>query len=369
MKLAIIGLSNSGKTTVFNALTGQNLETTLYPTVSGEPHFGVVKVPDRRVDTLAGIYKPRKVTYATVEYIDYLGLTKGDVEQNRKVFDLIKDADAIVHVVRAFEDEVVSHPLNEINPLKDIETLELELIFGDLEFVEKRLARMEESARKGKKPSESEKRLLMKCGEALEKEVPLRNIHFDEDEERAMKPLQFISIKPEVVVLNVGESDLNTEKIRNIQKDVETFFGSRDKGSSGSRPHASLSLCGKIEMEIAQLSVEEARAFLDDLGIQEPALNKLIHVSYDLLGLISFLTVGEDEVRAWTLQKGTDAHKAAGKIHSDIERGFIRAEVVGYEDFIASGTMHAAKEKGLLRLEGKTYPVKDGDIINFRFNV
>ena len=369
MKLAIIGLSNSGKTTVFNALTGQNLETTLYPTVSGEPHFGVVKVPDRRVDTLAGIYKPKKVAYATVEYIDYLGLTKGDTEQNRKVFDLIKDADAIVHVVRAFEDEVVSHPLNEINPLKDIETLELELIFGDLEFVEKRLARMEESARKGKKPSEGEKRLLVKCREALEKEIPLRNIHFDEDEERAMKPLQFISIKPEVVVLNIGESDLNTEKVRNIQKDVETFFGSRDKVPSGTRPHASLSLCGKIEMEIAQLSAEEARAFLDDLGIQEPALNKLIHVSYDLLGLISFLTVGEDEVRAWTIQKGTDAHKAAGKIHSDIERGFIRAEVVGYEDFIASGTMHAAKEKGLLRLEGKTYQVKDGDIINFRFNV
>ena len=369
MKLAIIGLSNSGKTTVFNALTGQNLETTLYPTVSGEPHFGVVKVPDGRVDALAGIYKPKKVAFATVEYVDYLGLTKGDVEQNRKVFDLIRDADAVVHVVRAFENEMVSHPLNEINPLRDIETLELELIFGDLEFVEKRLARMEESARKGKKPSESEKKLLIKCREALEKEIPLRNIHFDEDEERAMKPLQFISIKPEVVVLNIGENDLNTEKVRDIQQGVETFCGNREKGSSGTRPHASLSLCGKIEMEIAQLSAEEARAFLDDLGIQEPALNKLIHVSYDLLGLISFLTVGEDEVRAWTIQRGTDAHKAAGKIHSDIERGFIRAEVVGYEEFIASGTMHAAKEKGLLRLEGKTYLVKDGDIINFRFNV
>jgi len=369
LKLAIIGLSNSGKTTVFNSLTGQNLDTTLYPTVSGEPHFGVVKVPDRRVDALAGIYKPKKVTYATVEYIDYLGLTKGDVEQNRKVFDLIKDADAIVHVVRAFENEVVMHPLNEINPLKDIETLELELIFGDLEFVEKRLARMEESARKGKKPSESEKKLLMKCREALEKEIPLRNVHFDEDEEKAMKPLQFISIKPEVVVLNIGEGDLNAEKVENVQKEVEAFFGSRDKGPSSARPHACLSLCGKIEMEIAQLSAEEARAFLDDLRIQEPALNKLIHVSYDLLGLISFLTVGEDEVRAWTIQRGTDAHKAAGKIHSDIERGFIRAEVVGYEEFITSGTMHAAKEKGLLRLEGKTYRVKDGDIVNFRFNV
>lgn len=368
MKLAIIGLSNSGKTTVFNALTGQNLETTSYPTVSGEAHFGVVKVPDSRVDKLAGIYKPKKVTHAAVEYIDYIGLTKGDVEQNRKVFDLIKDADAIVHVVRAFEDDAVSHPLTAVNPLRDIETVELELIFGDLEFVEKRLARMEEGSRRGKKPDEREKKLLLKCKEALEKEVPLRNVAFDEEEERAMRPLQFVSTKPEVVVINVGEHDLGGEKVTGIQKEVEGHF-SKDKGASHITHHSSLSLCGKIEMEIAQLSPEEAKAFLDDLGIQEPALNKLIHVSYDLLGLISFLTVGEDEVRAWTVTKGTSAHKAAGKIHSDIERGFIRAEVVHYEDFVSCGNMHIAREKGLLRLEGKTYEVRDGDIINFRFNV
>lgn len=368
MKLAIIGLSNSGKTTVFNALTGQNLETTLYPTVSGEPHLGVVKVPDSRIDKLAGIYKPKKITHATVEYIDYIGLTKGDVEQNRKVFDLIKDADSIVHVVRAFEDDAVSHPLTGVNPLRDIETVELELIFGDLEFVEKRLARMEEGSRRGKKPDEKEKKLLLKCKDALEKEIPLRNVFFDEEEERAMRPLQFVSTKPEVLVINVGEHDLGTDRAMNLQKEVEGYF-SKDKGASQITRYASLALCGKIEMEIAQLSPEEARAFLDDLGIQEPALNKLIHVSYGLLGLISFLTVGEDEVRAWTVTKGTDAHKAAGKIHSDIERGFIRAEVVHYEDFISCGAMHAAKEKGLLRLEGKTYEVKDGDIINFRFNV
>ena len=369
MKLAIIGLSNSGKTTVFNALTGQNLETTIYPTVSGEPHFGVVKVPDIRVEKLAGIYKPKKVTHAAVEYIDYIGLTKGDVDQNRKVFDLIKDADAIVHVVRSFEDDSVSHPLNEVNPLRDIETLELELIFGDLEFVEKRLARMEDGAKRGKKPDEREKKLLLKCKDALEKEIPLRKVAFDEEEERAMKPLQFVSTKPEVVVVNVGEHDLGSDKAASIQREVEAYFEGKYKNSSRVTRHALLSLCGKIEMEIAQLSAEEARAFLDDLGIQEPALNKLIHVSYDLLGLISFLTVGEDEVRAWTITKGTSAHKAAGKIHSDIERGFIRAEVVSYEDFISSGTMHVAREKGLLRLEGKTYEVRDGDIINFRFNV
>jgi GTP-binding protein YchF len=370
LKLAIIGLSNSGKTTVFNALTGQNLETTIYPTVSGEPHFGVVRVPDFRIDKLAEIYKPKKVTHAVVEYIDYIGLTKGDVEQNRKVFDLIKDADAIVHVVRDFEDDAVSHPMNAVDPLRDIETLELELIFGDLEFVEKRLARMEEGSRRGKKPDEREKRLLLKCREALEKEVPLRNVVFDEEEERAMRPLQFVSTKPEVIVFNIGEGDLNSPKVSDLRRDAETLLVRTAEGTAVQKIRAkAMSLCGKIEMEIAQLSPEEARAFLDDLGIQEPALNKLIHVSYDLLGLISFLTVGEDEVRAWTVTKGTNAHKAAGKIHSDIERGFIRAEVVHYEDLISCGAMHAAKEKGLLRLEGKTYEIKDGDIINFRFNV
>jgi GTP-binding protein YchF len=365
VKLAIIGLSNSGKTTVFNALTGQNIETTIYPTVSGDPNMGVVKVPDPRVTRLAEIYKPRKTTFATVEYVDYIGLTKGDVEQNRRVFDLIKDVDAVVHVVRAFEDESVLHPLNEINVRRDIETLELELIFGDLEFVEKRLQRMEEGAKRGKKPNEAEKKLLMKCREVLEKEMPLRNVSFDEEEQKIMKPLQFFSTKREVVVLNIGESALNSNEASKLQKDSEDYF--EKKGLT--KTTKVVSLCGRIEMEIAQLSAGEARAFLDDLGIEEPALNKLIHISYDLLGLISFLTTGEDEVRAWTVTRGTNAQRAAGKIHSDIERGFIRAEVVHYDDFLSSGSMAAARERGLLRLEGKTYEVRDGDIINFRFNV
>lgn len=368
MKLAIIGLSNSGKTTVFNALTRQNLETTMYATVSGEPHYGVVKVPDIRVDRLAEIYKPKKTTHATVEYIDYIGLTKGDVEQNRKVFDLVKDADAIVHVVRAFEDEAVSHPMNEVNALRDAETVELELIFGDLEFVEKRLARMEEASRKGKKADEKEKKLLLKCKDALEKEIPLRNIIFDDEEGKTMKPLQFISTKPVVVVVNVAEHDLG-EKAAGLVRGIEGYLGGKHKDRSAKDMHSVLSLCGKVEMEIVQLSSDDAKAFLDDLGIEEPALNKLIRVSYDLLGLISFLTVGEDEVRAWTIARGDSAQKAAGKVHSDIERGFIRAEVIGYDDFISSGNMHVARDRGLLRLEGKTYEVRDGDIINFRFNV
>lgn len=361
MKIAVIGLANSGKTTIFNALTGQNLETTIYPTLSAEPHIGMVKVPDPRIDKLVEIFRPKKTTFATVEYIDYIGLTKGDMEQNRKVFDLIKDADAIVHVVRGFEDESVMHPLDAVNPRRDAETLELEMIFGDLDLVDKRLQRMEEGARRGKKPDETEKKILIKCKEVLEKEKPLRDIVFNEEDQKSMRHLQFMSIKPEVVVLNVAEADLNSKKAETLMNELKVNYHGQNVNL--------LKLSGKIEMEIAQLSAEEARVFLDDLGIDEPARNRLIHVSYDLLGLISFLTCGEDEVRAWTINKGMTAQKAAGRIHSDIERGFIRAELVSYDDFIAHGGMSGARDKGLLRLEGKTYEVKDGDIINFRFNV
>ena len=369
LKVAIIGLSNSGKTTVFDALTGQSLETTIYPTTSGEPNVGVVKVPDPRLDRLSAIFKPKKTTYATVEYIDYFGITKGDAQQNRKVFDLIKDVDAIAHVVRAFEDDAVLHPMNTIDPLRDIETVELELIFGDFELVEKRLHKMEEASRKGKKPDESEKKLLLKCKDALEKEIPLRNVNFTEEEKRAMRPLQFISIKPEVVVLNVGEDTLNTERVKVLLSEVKAYLQKKFGNSLLVTHYSLLSLCGKIEMEVALLSPEDAKLFLDDLGIKEAALSKLIHVCYDVLGLISFFTYVGDEVKAWTIPKGTNALKAAGKIHTDIERGFIKAEVVSFDDFQSSGSIHAAKEKGLLRLEGKTYEVKDGDIINFRFNV
>ncbi|MBI5026176.1 MAG: redox-regulated ATPase YchF [Nitrospirae bacterium] len=370
MKLAIIGLSNSGRTTIFNALTGQDIETTIYPTTGGEPNIAVVQVPDLRVDKLSEIYKPKKTTYATVEYIDYIGLTKGDTEQNRKVYDLIKDVDAAVHVVRAFEDDAVAHPMGNIDARRDAEALELELIFSDLELVEKRLERIEQGAKRGKKPDEAEKRLLLKCKDALEKETALRDIEFNIDEQKAMRTLQFLSTKPEIVVINIGENDLNTEKASNLLKEVEGYFQSKYKNLSLVTRHSSLSLCGKVEMEIAQLLAEEARAFLDDLKIKEPVRNKLIRLSYSLLGLISFFTVGEDEVKAWTIKQGMEALKAAGKIHSDIERGFIRAEVIGFNEFIDSGaSMAKAKEKGLLRLEGKNYIVKDGDIINFRFNI
>ncbi len=359
MKLAIIGLANSGKTTIFNALTGQHLETPAYPTLIEKPNFGVVKVPDKRVDRLSEVYKPKKSTNATVEYIDYLGLTKQDADQNRKVFDLIKDVDAIVYVIRAFADESVPHPMNETNPMADIEAVEFELIFEDLEFIEKRLERM----KKDRNPSPAERKLLLRCKDSLAKEIPLSKLSFDDQEQKIMKPWQFISIKPAVALLNIGEEDLNTDREQELIEKI------KECRKAKADDLLLLSLCGKIEMEIAQLNPDEAKAFLDDLKIKEPALNRLIQVSYDLLGLISFLTVGEDEVRAWTITKGTNAQKAAGKIHSDIERGFIRAEVIGFDDFISAKTMAVARDKGHVRLEGKTYEVQDGDIINFRFNV
>ncbi len=369
MKLVITGFGNSGKTTVFNALTGLSLETTVYPAAISsdtEPQAGIVKIPDERVAKLSEIYEPKKTTYATVEYTDFPGITTGDIKHNSRVFSLIKDSDAIVHVVRAFEDESVVHPAGDINPLRDISSFEDELILGDLEFVEKRLEKIDEQARKGKKPDEADRKLIEKCREALEAETSLRDVSFSEEERRLMLPYQFLTTMPEIIVINIGEDDLNSERSEGLVSDARAYFA---KKGTGAVPPV-ITLCGKIEMEIAQLDEAERGEFLADLGIEEPAMHKLCKVSYEALGLISFLTVGKDEVRAWTIRNGTNAQQAAGKIHSDIERGFIRAETVSFDDFIASGeNMTAAREKGLVRQEGKTYEVRDGDIINFKFNV
>jgi GTP-binding protein YchF len=373
VKLSITGLSNSGKTTIFNALTGVDLETTVYPTIFSpehEPHINIVKIPDKRVDKLSAIFDPKKTTYATVEYIDYLGMTPvssgGDPKQNTSVFNLIKDADAIVQVVRAFEDESILHPSKTVDPLRDVRVFENDLMLGDLEFVEKRIERIELASKKGLKGDELEKNLLLKCREALENEIPLRNISFTKEEKTAMLHIQFLTTKPEIIVINIQENEINSEVTDKIAADIEAYF----KENSPESCPLIIPLCGKIEMELTQLSQEESKAFLLDLGIAEPAMHKLCRVSYETLGLISFFTVGKDEVKAWTIRKDTEALKAAGKIHSDIERGFIRAEAVGYDDYIASDeNMVTAREKGLVRLEGKTYIVKDGDIINFKFNV
>jgi ribosome-binding ATPase len=359
VKVAIIGLSNTGKTTVFNTLTGQHIDTTIYPTTSGDPHVGTVRVPDQRLERLSALFKPKKTTHATIEYIDFIGLTKGDTKQNKKVFDLIKDADALVQVVRLFGDDAVVHPSGTIHASRDIDTIELELIFGDLEFIEKRLERMEEGLRRGKKPEESEKRLLLKCKDILMKEIPLRKAEFTEEDLRAMRPLQFLSIIPEIVVLNYGEQDLGSGKEKDLTGELSDHY----------RTLPFLPLCGKIEMEISQLSPVDRKMFLDDMGLNEPASHKLIRACFDLLGLISFFTYAGNEVRAWTIKKSSPAQKAAGKVHSDIERGFIRAEVISYDDLVSTGDIHTARGKGLLRLEGKTYEVQDGDIINFRFSV
>ena len=364
MKIAVTGFSNSGKTTIFNALTGQRLETEVYPTVGGEPHLGVVAVPDGRVDRLSAIFSPKKTTYATVDYIDYIGLTKRDQKQNAKVHALIKDADALLQVVRVFEDPAVAHPLGGVDPLRDLRALEAELVLGDFMLVEKRLESIEESLKKGRKEkvSEAEKAVLLKCRDCLEGERPLREVPFSPEELKAVRHLEFLSIKPEVVVFNVAEDELSSAKTEGLIGSVREVL--REKT-------AVLSLSGKIEMEVAQLPPEEQKAFLEDFKIEEPALGKLIRVSYGLLDLISFFTAGEDEVKAWTIRKDTPAPKAAGKIHSDIEKGFIRAEVVSYEDLSSKsgGSMAEARKLGLFRLEGKEYLVKDGDIINFRFNI
>ncbi len=358
MKIGILGLANSGKTTVFNALTGLDLPVTVYASVEGEPHIGVVNVPDSRVVRLSGIYNPKKTTFATVEYIDYLGITRGDLKQNRKVFDMVKDADAILHVVRVFEDESVAHPLGGVDPERDADTVEMELVLSDLELVEKRLERMEESRKRGKKPDEQERKVLLRCREALEEERPLRALDLSDEELKTLRHLQFVTLKPEVMILNLGEDQLDDERVGDLIHRLEERFSS-----------PVISLSGKIEMEIAQIEEDEQRDFLQDLGITEPGMTRVIQACYRHLGLISFLTVGKDEVRAWTVRKGTPAVEAAGKIHSDIERGFIRAEVVSYDDFIRAGSMALAKQEGVVRLEGKTYEVRDGDIINFRFNV
>lgn len=364
MKLALVGISNSGRTTLFNSLTGHDAATSSYAAVEAEPNVAVVEVPDRRIDELVKIFKPKKHTRARVEYMDYVGLTKGDTVQNRKVIDFIKDADALVYVLRGFEDEGVAHPLGDVDPVRDFETLETELLLLDLDLAEKRLRTMEESSRRGWPPKKEERDAVLKCKEALENEVPLRWLEFDDTEERALRGLNFVSRLPVMVVINVSESDLESERSSLWREAIRNEVGRRTQN-----PIVPIILSGKIEMEIARLAPEDAADFLKDLGICVSARERMIKESYGMLGLISFLTVGEDEVRAWTIRKGLAARMAAGKIHSDLEKGFIRAEVISYDDLVEAGNLAAARSKGLLRLEGKTYVVKDGDVIDFRFNV
>ena len=308
MKLALVGISSSGRTTLFNSLTGRDAATAGYAAADAGPNLAVITVPDRRIDELVKIFKPRKRTHARVEYMDYVGLTKGDPIQNRKVYDFIKDADALVYVLRGFEDEDVTHPFGGIDPVRDFETLETELILFDLGLAEKRLQTMEESRRKGWPPKPEEEAALRKCREALEREMPLRWLELDETEMRSVRDLSFVSRMPVLAVINVSEVDVNSARSASwrdaIAERVARFTNA---------PAAPIILSGKIEMEIARLAPADAADFLRDLGVEIPARERMIEESYGLLGLISFLTVGVDEVRAWTIRRGCRPARRPGR--------------------------------------------------------
>ena len=366
MEISIIGLPGTGKTTIFNALTKCTAETKLHSSGGLTTNPAIAKVPDERVTKLSGIFHPKKTTPAEIKYVDIGGLGKGFGKEqgvSGQFLNILSTADAILQVVRAFEDENIPHVEGKIDPLRDIETMDMELIFSDLIIVEKRLGRLESSL-KGGKGSErdlalKEQDLLNRVKVALEKNVPIRLQKLTPDELRSLSNYQFLTAKPMLVVINIGEKQL--ESYGKVLEGLKQKY---------SQPQVELiSMCGKLEMELVQLSDQEAEEFRKDIGLKETAFDSVIKHSYALLGLISFFTVGEDEVRAWTIRKDTPAVKAAGKIHTDIEKGFIRAEVISYADFIKSGNMAEARKHGLLRLEGKTYIVQDGDISHFLFNV
>lgn len=361
MKAGIIGLPLCGKTTLFNVLTKRHVQTGGY--AGSEPNIGTVKVPDVRMDMLSKMFEPKKTTYATVEYIDIAGLTKGSVQDGglgSQLLAHIRNVEAIIHVVRTFTSASVPIPEGGINPAEDIETINLELMLSDLGIVEKRIERLLVDIRKrGEKSKEKELHLMEHLKEQLENETPIRNLELNDNEKKLLRGYQFLTQKPILVVLNVGENEIGaTEKYQELIAQNET------------QGIPTVLLSAEIESEIEQLEDEEdVQAFMEDMEIEELGLTKLIRVSYELLGLISFFTIGKDEMRAWTIQRGTKAVNAAGVIHSDLERGFIRAEVVHYDDLMKYGSLSEARQHGALHVEGKEYLVRDGDIVNVRFNV
>jgi GTP-binding protein YchF len=358
VKAGIIGLRSSGKSTLFQLLTGAPATP---PGGRLEPRLGVARVPDPRVDILAEMYRPRKTTPATVEYVDVPGVAKGE---GSELVDLpsLRGASALLHVVRAFESEAVPHPDGSVDPLRDAKMLELELILADLGTVERRLERLEANIRKANRSEDAaERSVFLELKASLEAERPLRELELREEDRRRLRSYSFLSEKPLLLAVNLGEDRIRDAPRLLADSGLEAF---------ASRPNVGLCpVSATIEREIAELPPEDARAFMADLGLQEPGLHRVIRTSYALLGLICFLTGGEDECRAWTIRRGTRAQQAAGEVHSDIERGFIRAEVVAFEDLVAAGSIAACRERGTLRLEGKDYLVRDGDVINFRFNV
>lgn len=365
MKLGIVGLPNVGKSTLFNSLTKAGAESANYPFCTIDPNVGVVPVPDERLDLLANLYNSAKITPAVIEFVDIAGLVKGASKGEglgNQFLANIREVDAIVHVVRCFEDTNVIHVDGSVDPLRDIETINLELIFSDLEILERRIAKTSRAARNDKTQAK-ELELLKRLQKHLEDgKLAITFSTEDEDEQEWMKEYNLLTAKPVIFAANVAEGDLADDGASNSKVQEVREYAKENHSEV-------FVICAQIEQEIAELDDDEKQMFLEDLGLKESGLEKLIKASYRILGLLSYLTAGETETRAWTIRQGTKAPQAAGKIHSDFERGFIRAEVVNYKDLLDCGSYAAAKEKGLVGLEGKDYVVKDGDVILFRFNV
>lgn len=365
MKLGIVGLPNVGKSTLFNAITQAGAESANYPFCTIEPNIGVVAVPDKRLDMLAKMYNPQKITPAVIEFYDIAGLVKGASKGEglgNKFLSHIREVESIVHVVRCFNDPNVIHVEGSVDPIRDIETINLELVFADMESLEKRMDKTQKTARSGDKKAQSELAFMQKLYGVLESGKPIRTMELTDDEKQLLDGYFLLTSKPVLYAANVSEDDVMDGYKSNEYLKIVTEYAAKENSEV-------IPVCGKLEEEISSLEDDEKEEFLKDYGMEEPGLNRLIKASYKLLGLISFLTAGATEVRAWTIVNGTKAPQAAGKIHSDIERGFIRAEIMSYDDLISCGSEAAVKEKGLVRLEGKEYVMKDGDVVLFRFNV